>query len=161
MIVNIKGSTKKTRELVETAAWFYAEKLMGMRLAKTLEININLIRNYTEKMDCEGTCIWDDWATAKTPRGYTIELDSSISLRNLLINLAHEFVHVKQWVRGEMYEYASPNKVRFMKKVYDMKDISYYYYPCEIEAFGRQEGLFIRWCEEDGLTDREDLKEVA
>ena len=96
MILNIKGSTKKTRELVETAAWYYAEKLIGKRLLKTLEINITLIRNYTEKMDCEGTCIWDEWETARTPRSYIIELDSSISLRNLLINLAHEFVHLKQ-----------------------------------------------------------------
>ncbi len=162
MILNIKGSTKATRALIERASWYYAEKLMGKRLLGTLEININLIRNYTEKEGCEGSAIWNEWDDLKkTPRGYTIELDSSINLRNILINLAHELVHVKQWVKGEMYEYASPNMVRFMKKKYDMNDLDYFDYPWEIEAFGRQLGLFVRMCEESGLGDREDMKEIA
>ena len=88
-------------------------------------------------------------------------MDSSVSLRNLLINLAHEFVHIKQWAKNEMYEYSEPNKVRFMKKVYDMEDMDYYDYPWEIEAFGRQLGLFIRMCEVDGLSDRPDMMETA
>lgn len=162
MLLNIKGSTIKNRKLVERAAWYYAERLMGKRLIKTLVININLIRNYTEKEGCEGSAIWDSWDDLrKTPRDFTIELDSSISLRNMLINLAHEIVHVKQWVKGEMYEYADPNMVRFMKKKYDMNNLDYFDYPWEIEAFGRQLGLFVRMCEESGLGDREDMKEIA
>ena len=71
-------------------------------------------------------------------------------------------VHVKQWVKGEMYEFSSnSNMVRFMKKKYDMNDLDYYDYPWEIEAFGRQLGLFIHLCEADGLGDREDMKETA
>jgi len=38
--------------------------------------------------------------------------------------------------------------------------LDYYDYPWEIEAFGRQLGLFIHWCEVDGLGDREDMKEI-
>ena len=160
MLVNIKGSTKNTRKLVESAVWNYAERLMSKRLVKTLVLNINLIRNYTEKEGCEGSCIWDEWETAKTPREYTIELDSSVNIRNILINLAHEMVHVKQWVKGEMYEYSSnSNMVRFMKKKYDMNDMDYYDYPWEIEAFGCQLGLFVRWCETEGLGNRSDMKE--
>ena len=161
MYLNIKGSNKATRTLIERASWYYAEKLMGKRLLGTLKININLIRNMTEKEGCEGSAIWEEWETAKTPREYTIELDSSISLRNILVNLAHEFVHVKQWVKGEMYEYLTPNMVRFMKKKYDMNDLDYFDYPWEIEAFGRQLGLFVRMCEEDGHGDREDMMEIA
>ena len=163
MLVNIKGSTKMTRKLVESAVWDYAERMMSMRVVKTLVLNINLIRNYTEKEGCEGSCIWDYWDDLKkTPREFTIELDSSISIRNILINLAHEMVHVKQWVKGEMYEYSSnSNVVRFMKKKYDMNDMDYYDYPWEIEAFGRQLGLFVRWCESNGFGDRNDMKETA
>ena len=160
MLLNIKGSTKKTRKLVESAVWDYAERMMSTRLVKTLVLNINLIRNYTEKEGCEGSCIWDYWDDLKkTPREFTIELDSSISIRNILINLAHEMVHVKQWVKGEMYEYSKSNMVRFMKKKYDMNDMDYYDYPWEIEAFGCQLGLFIRWCESNGFGDRKDMKE--
>ncbi|SVC69155.1 uncharacterized protein METZ01_LOCUS322009, partial [marine metagenome] len=120
MLLHINGSTKKTRKLVESAVWDYAERLMGKRLVNTLEININLIRNYTEKENCEGSCIWDEWEDLKkTPRGFTIELDSGIGIRNILVNLAHEMVHVKQWVKGEMYEYSNPNMVRFLKNKYD------------------------------------------
>ena len=160
MILNLKGSTKKTRKLVESAVWDYAERLMGKRLVKTLELTINLTRNLTDKEGAEGFCIWDEWdALRKTPREFTIDLDSSISIRDILINLAHEMVHVKQWVKGEMYEYSNSNTVRFMKKKYDMNDMDYYDYPWEIEAFGCQLGLFIRWCETEGLGDCSEMKE--
>ena len=162
MLVTIKGSKKEYRDLVRRAVWFYAEKLMSKTLVNTLTLTINLTRNLTEKEGAEGLCIWDDWSDIrKTPREYTIDLDCSISIRNILINLAHEMVHVKQWVKGEMYEYTTPNMVRFMKTKYDMNDMDYYDYPWEIEAFGRQLGLFIHLCEADGLGDREDMKEVA
>ena len=161
MLLHITGSTKKNRVLVNSAAWYFAEKLMGKRLLDTLEININLKHNMSEKTGCEGTAIWTFWDDLKqTPRDFTLELDSSMSIRNILINLAHEMVHVKQCVKGEMYEYSEPNMVRFMKTKYDMSDLDYYDYPWEIEAFGRQLGLFIRWCEANGYGERDDMKET-
>ena len=161
MLVTIKGSKKEYRDLVRRAVWFYADKLMSKTLVNTLELTINLTRNLTGKEGAEGLCIWDDWSDIrKTPREYTIDLDCSISIRNILINLAHEMVHVKQWVKGEMYEYSSnSNVVRFMKKKYDVNDMDYYDYPWEIEAFGCQLGLFIRWCETEGLGDCSEMKE--
>ena len=162
MLVNIKGSTKTTRKLVESAVWDYAERLMSKRLAKTLVLNINLIRNYNEKEGCEGSWIWAYWdELKKTPREFTIELDSSISIRNILLNLAHEMVHIKQWAKGEIYEYATPGKVRFMKKKYDMNDLEYWDYPWEVEAFGKQLGLFVRFFEKMGFGEREDMMEEA
>ena len=62
---------------------------------------------------------------------------------------------------NDMYEYSSPHMVRFMKKKYDMSEIAYWDYPWEIEAYGRQLGLFIRWCEAEGIADREDMLEDA
>ena len=161
MILNITGSCKSTRKLVDSAAWSYAERLIGKRLLNTLYIDIKLVRNLTDKEGMEGSCIWDEWESKSTPRSYTIELDSSVSLRNILISLAHEFVHVKQWISGEMYEYEEPNKVRFMKKKVDTSKLNYFDYPWEIEAFGRQLGLFVRMCEDDGIADREDMIEIA
>ena len=73
MLVTIKGSKKEYRDLVRRAVWYYAEKLMGKRLLKTLEIDIKLIRNMSAKTDCEGTCIWNEWEDLKkTPREFTI-----------------------------------------------------------------------------------------
>ena len=162
MILNIKGSNKDYRKLIESAAYYYAEKLVGKRLLKTIKININLRQGMLKKDDVEGTCIWDDWDDLrKTPRDFTIELDCGVTIRNMLVNLAHEMVHMKQWVKGDMYEYSSPHMVRFMKKKYDMSEIAYWDYPWEIEAYGRQLGLFIRWCEAEGIADREDMLEEA
>ena len=161
MLLEITGSTKKVRKLVEIAAWNYAERLMGKRLMKTLYIKIDLHRTLLSKDGMEGSCIWDEWDDLKkTPRDYHIELDSTINLREILINLAHEMVHVKQWVKGEMYEYANPNEVRWMKKKYDMNDMDYYDYPWEIDAFGRQLGLFVRMCEETGNVNHEMMENV-
>ena len=70
-------------------------------------------------------------------------------------------VHVKQWAKGEMYEYAEQDMVRFNKTKFNMANIDYWDYPWEIEAFGRQLGLFVRFCEDQGIADREDMQEEA
>ena len=157
MLIHVKGSNKTTRKLVEYATWFYAEKLMGKRLMSGLKININLKKNMIDKTDCEGTAIWED--EGPRPREFTINLDSGVKIRNLLISLAHEMVHVKQWAKDEMYEYMKPNMVRFKGEKIHMKEVDYFDYPWEIEAYGRQLGLFIRFLENEGLTERDDMKE--
>ena len=157
MIIHVKGSNKAVRKLVEIAAWYYAEKLMGKRLINNLEININLKRSLYEKDKTEGTAIWED--ESYRPKEFTIELDCSAKVRNILTTLAHEMVHIKQWAKGEMYEYAIPGKVRFMKTKYDMNDLDYWDFPWEIEAFGKQLGLFVRFCEFMEFAEREDMME--
>ena len=107
----------------------------------------------------EGTAIWED--DNIRPKEFTISLDSTCTIRNILITLAHEMVHVKQWAKGEMYEYAEQDMVRFNKTKFNMANIDYWDYPWEIEAFGRQLGLFVRFCEDQGIADREDMQEEA
>ena len=157
MLVKVTGSNKAVRELVRTATWFYAEKLMGKRLINNLELNIKLKRNMFKDENTEGTVIWED--ESYRPKEFTTELDCGAKIRNILITLAHEMVHIKQWAKGEMYEYAEPGKVRFMKTKYDMNDLDYWDYPWEIEAFGKQLGLFVRFCENADIADNDDMME--
>ena len=157
MLLNITGSNKKNRKLVERAAWWYAEKLMGKRLMNSLEININLRRNLITKEGCEGTAVWEDENIR--PREFTIELDLTYSIRDVLITLAHEMVHTKQWAKGEMYEYARADMVRYHQTKFNLNDINYWDYPWEIEAFGKQLGLFIRFCEDVGIADDDEMQE--
>ena len=159
MLLHIKGSNKKVRKVVEQAAWYYAEKLMGKRLLGNLEITINLKKNLLTKEGNEGTAIWED--DNLRPKEFTITLDSTCTIRNILITLAHEMVHVKQWAKGEMYEYAEQDMVRFNKTKFNLADINYWDYPWEIEAFGRQLGLFVRFCEDKGIANRKDMQEEA
>jgi hypothetical protein len=55
----------------------------------------------------------------------------------MLTTLAHELVHVKQYVKKEMPK--------------DITEGDYWDRPHEIEAHGRETGLFIRWCEQERL----------
>ena len=159
MLIHVKGSNKSVRKLVRLAAWYYAEKLMGRRSIANLEININLRKDMLKKENNEGTAIWeDDWRTAPH-KEFLIELDCGVKIRNLLISLAHEMVHVKQWVKNEMYEYCKRDEVRFHSTKFNLSKIDYWDYPWEIEAFGRQLGLFVRFCEDNGFANRKDMVE--
>ena len=157
MLLHIKGSNKAFRKLVEHATWFYAEKLMGKRLISGLEITINLKKNLLGEEENEGNAIWED--DGYRPKEFTIELDSTAKIRNLLITLAHEMVHIKQWAKDEMYEYMNvAGLVRFKGEKVHMVITDYWDYPWEIEAYGKQLGLFVRFCEHMGF-DRDDMKE--
>ena len=160
MLLSITGSNKKNRKLVKQAAQWYAERLMGKRLMNSLVIHINLRRNLITKEGCEGTAIWED-DNCDRPREFTIELDLTYSIRDVLITLAHELVHVKQWAKGEMYEYTKSPMVRFHKTKFELDDINYWDYPWEIEAFGKQLGLFVRFCEHKGFQKCDNMKETA
>ena len=159
MLVHIKGSTKRIRKDIELATWYYAEKLMGKRLMSGLEINIDLKKELLTEEGHEGTAIWED--DGYRPKEFTIALDTTVNHRNLLINLAHEMVHVKQWAKNEMYEYMEPHMVRFKGEKIDLNEVDYWDYPWEIEAYGRQLGLFIRFCEDTGRSKCDAMKEIA
>ena len=160
MILHINGSTKKVRKDIELASWYYAEKLMGKRLMAGLEININLKKDLLTEEGHEGTAIWDD--DGYRPKEFTINLDTTVNFRNLLINLAHEMVHVKQWAKDEMYEYMNTmGMVRFKGERIHLEETDYWDYPWEIEAYGRQLGLFIRFCEDTGRSKCDAMKEIA
>ena len=158
MLLHVKGSNKKVRKVVEQAAWYYAEKLMGKRLLGSLEITINLKKNLLTKEGNEGSAIWED--DGYRSREFSIELDTTVKIRNLLITLAHEMVHVKQWAKNEMYEDMEPHMVRFKGEKIHLKETDYWDYPWEIEAYGKQLGLFVRFCEHMGFED-DNMKEEA
>lgn len=70
---------------------------------------------------------------------YTIAVDSGIAIRDLLLSVAHELVHVKQFVLHEHKPTLNQN---------------YFDDPAEIEAYGRELGLFTMWCEKYGLNKK-------
>ena len=160
MLLHVKGSNKALRKMVELATWYYAEKLMGKRLMGSLELTINLKKNLLSKEGNEGSAIWED--DGYRPKEFTIELDTTVKIRNLLITLAHEMVHIKQWARDEMYEYMNvAGLVRFKGEKVHMVITDYWDYPWEIEAYGKQLGLFVRFCEHMGFANDDNMKEEA
>jgi hypothetical protein len=64
--------------------------------------------------------------------------------KNLMLDLAHELVHVKQYLNNELFDYVAGG-VRYKGTYFDASkltsDEEYYDSPWEIEAYGREHGL--------------------
>lgn len=79
---------------------------------------------------------------------YTIYLNTRYSRKTQLCSLAHELVHVKQFITKELEETWENNGVLFTKwcgKYISEKDIYYNDRPWETESFGRQYGIYKRY----------------
>jgi hypothetical protein len=63
--------------------------------------------------------------------------------------LAHEMVHFKQYVTGQMVHISGKNEVYWEGQVYmtsnDPTTLTYWESPWELEAFGKQQGLEYRY----------------
>jgi len=152
MFTFITGSGSKKRELVSSIAEYSAYHLMP-RIADSLSIDIQLVHNLYGKEGVVGDCIPHDFADTNHPRDFVMRVDSKEPLREMLETVAHEMVHVKQFARGELYQSSRNANHRWQGKWIN-KDPDYWDCPWEIEAFGRQIGLFLRWCEKEGHSNK-------
>ena len=146
MFVSIKGGTRTQKQYVKSMVEFCVKKMMPRM--QNLEFNIN-IKSFG-KDDSWGYCIPSDCADQHRPREFDIEINSQAKLRRMLETVAHEMVHAKQFARGELYESLRTNKHRWQGK-WLSKEPGYWDQPWEIEAHGRECGLFIQWAEENKL----------
>jgi hypothetical protein len=66
-------------------------------------------------------------------------------MRNILTDLGHELVHVKQYLNNEIFDYVSGG-VRYKGSYFDysyQQNLELYYdSPWEVEAYGRELGLY-------------------
>ena len=137
MFVEVIGGSKSQKQHVYKMVEFCKQKLMPKM--QNLEITVNLCKPQGAMGYC---CETDD------NRTFEIEVDKSQSLRPLLETVAHEMVHVKQYAKREL----SPDKHVWLGKTYDPEKVDYWDQPWEIEAHGREIGLFIRYCEANNLS---------
>ena len=146
MFITVTGSGSKKREMAGDIAYFCGLHLMP-RLENKLFVNINLIRNLRIKEGLSGDAIWEDQCTR--PREFTVRIDSTLDTQGMLETVAHEMVHVKQYARGELKDFArAANLCKWKGIIVEWEKINYYDLPWEIEAHGRERGLFIRWLEQ-------------
>lgn len=140
MRVHIKNESKCLNNwIVRKAAHYYLARLTGQA-----HPDIDLILEFKDglreyKAYCERIP-----STAK-PRRFRIVINANLGPRSLLESLAHEMVHVKQYAKGELKDYVYSKHVKWcgVKMLYDEEDDDQYYdSPWEIEAYGRQVGLY-------------------
>lgn len=96
--------SKKKQDIILNAIDLACKELMP-RIRK-LNISIWTSRILYKKYGVYGDCMWED------DRDFTIRLDNSINIDDLVTTILHEMVHVKQYVKGDNFDYDLPYNER-------------------------------------------------
>jgi hypothetical protein len=129
--------SKRKAELIESLIRFTLDHLAPEQTHRT-RVNVIAERGLLKK---EGFCADVTPDNLKGHGEYTIRVDPSADMRLTLLSIAHETVHVKQFVLEEPERNQDPAE-------------SYWDDPMEIEAYGRELGLFVRWAAKNGHTKK-------
>ena len=127
-MIYVQGGTKAQKMYAYSMAEFVCNKF---NINPDIEISFRRLTNDRSV----GGCIRVD------NHEYEIDIKRSLRLRDLLTTLAHELVHVKQYEFGEIDHEAE-------------RDIDYFDRWSEVDAHGRETGLFIRWAEQNNLAHK-------
>ena len=145
MEINVYGASNKLESYAISAVEFAMAKFFDVKdLNKYISVDVD----FTD-LDVEGHCI--DAGDGE----FSIEIKKDLPMREKMIVLMHELVHMKQHIAGELEfggiiigkDGLKCKTTTWMGAEFDEEGTDYYDRPWEIEAFGRQLGLFIRWVE--------------
>lgn len=129
--------------MIKSATRFYGDYLLGPKLCKKIEVSISFVK-YPRGSNEYAECIWkyDNIAS----REFEIFMERSLCRRETLLALAHEMVHLKQYAKGELKDYIKPARmIGWMGEKYLMEELDYWEQPWEIEAYGREKGLYFKF----------------
>jgi len=139
-IITSGRPNKVSLKLCKEAVNFYGKILLGESLSKKVEINLKFCKGE----NLFGYCEWED--DNCKPREFTVGIDKNLSKKATLMAIAHEMVHVKQFAKGECKDLYRPAKLtRWKDEYYDTDEIDYWDFPWEIEAYGREIGLYLKF----------------
>lgn len=149
MNITIIGMVGKRKEkaLLKEAAEFFAHQLMDPRMVRNITLDIEVRTN----LDVHGECVDEDGI--RNPRWFTIGLKRQ-NIDEMIRTLGHEMVHVKQHAKNELqtgvwsitrggFKMSHKWKGEIWKP--KSKEDAYYDSPWEIEAYGREVGLYQHW----------------
>jgi hypothetical protein len=137
---------KEFKPFVRDSLMFYAEQLIP---SKRLRDNINLTIKFNEKIDVWAFASIEDYNASNKPRDFLIEIHPWIGARNIFKTLAHEMVHIKQFVNLETNDTLS----KWKGVPIDSDAIDYYQHPWELEAYGMEIGLFTNYAVKNVLWE--------
>ena len=122
-MILVDGGTRRQRDLAYNVASFAWKQLMPRIRNCFVYIELKKLKGY------HGTCLDSD------ERTYVIEVDKKLDLEDFITTIFHEMVHVKQYVRKELFSECN---------FYDSHE-EYMNLPWEVEAYEMQEVLLERW----------------
>jgi hypothetical protein len=148
MQIYTKGSTRKTQKIVKDLTRFCAEMLMSKRMVDSLLIRVEFIKDLDNQYD--GDCEYVD--DESRPKEFLIRVNDALKLSKKLRTICHEMVHVKQYATGEMKYMSRPARFTKFQGMLYPDELEYWDSPWEIEAFGREPGLYTRWIDQRGYA---------
>lgn len=130
MEINVPGRKSATKALIESAAKFLTKELNLQR--STYRLDILTEPGMAKNEGMRGV------VHKLGPKYLVMIVDSKLDVERLIITLAHEMVHVKQYARGQVKASRSCKTHYWMGKNV-RKD--YYNQPWEIEAYSKERVL--------------------
>jgi len=159
-MLQIKGKVKRTdKKLLRQ----FCQYTLNMYVSESLQAESTIIVKFIQANDlptpkerrefreCRAWSTYDGRINKK--RHFTIEVATNTinqrvkqqisRLREAIECLGHELIHVKQYLKNELFDYANED-VRYKgKRFTDWKEgEAYYFKPWEIEAYGHEIGLY-------------------
>jgi len=167
-MIAVTSNYLKTKELamVRKYARFVLNKLVRPGVQNKSRITVKIlgeqeIRDAADLLDLKKYKAWCtyDGVDEQGRKKFTVVLDHKhlnkkgkkpiTRLKGILIDLGHELVHVKQYLNNEIFDYKNGD-VRHKGIIFDASymenEEAYYDSPWEIEAYGREWGLYKLFC---------------
>ena len=141
MDVRVTGGSKFQREIVHKVIEWTIKRL---KLTRMSSLDIHIILRKLRGVD--GLCSTED----DSKRTFIIEAHKTLGLRQLIMTLIHEMVHVKQFAKNEMDDFHINGRQRWKSGTVS-KNVSYYDMPWEKEAIRLQEKLTDEFWREDQI----------
>lgn len=121
----------------EKAILFFAEKLLGRAMLRFISIRVRKVKNFP----IFGRVSVEDYNASGKPRDFLIEVKKELSEEDFLVTIAHELVHVRQYVRGDLNE-----EMSYWRGVpVNARKIPYDEQPWEIEAESVAQKLYVEY----------------
>jgi hypothetical protein len=131
---------------VERAAAFFAKQLIpDGRLRNRCFTKIRFDANIEE----QGYCSVEEYNSRNQPRQFLIEIHPGLGAPSILEVLAHEMVHVKQYLTGQTNDQLNS----WMGKRVNYEQTDYWDQPWEIDAHGRESGLITKFAIKEELWE--------
>ena len=161
-MLTVTGADLRDVDLIKKYAYFCLSRFVSNANLKKANILIEFVdpkslKDPKERKELRSFCAWMSYdGVVNGKKKFVITLKSTriskraktkISrYRNTFKDLAHELVHIKQYLNNELFDYKDGNVARYknVKYSYNTEDVDWTYWdaPFEIEAYGRSEGLF-------------------
>lgn len=133
MHIEVISRSKERAGLIEVLAQFYAKELKIQN--SKYRLTIYTVSGLEKKDGMRGVIGLIE------PGHLSMAVDSRLGTEQMFRTVAHEMVHAKQWVRGQVKQYQKRNgelDLTWMNRKYKC---AYYDRPWEIEAYSRESVL--------------------